>query len=242
MLLSISSGVQNGRAIAQRRIVPNVGVGALTALVNGDVQTFSDAPCAPGLTLINGACFRAPGTQNTPYGAVAIPVPGSERNNREAAQLLGGGVTCATENVNVGPYAYKENVCRNPAGNIIANADLTAETAYVRQQLATGNRVPAPMPVTRTPNTPGNTVRMVPPSLIRGITNPLAALVAAVQNAAAAPPRSETPDAAVAASSGPRYCSPRFGWGRICVADVPRWGWWALAVGAGVLMLTKTHK
>jgi len=113
------------------------GLGAYTAYVNGDLQTFGDSPCAPGLTLINGGCLRAPGTQETPYGTVAIPLAGPQANNAIAAGILGGGVTCKTERVDAGPYAYAQNVCRGGNGQIIAGADLEAESAYARNLLQT---------------------------------------------------------------------------------------------------------
>lgn len=142
MILAIQRGPGLVQGMAGGR-----GLGAFTQYINGDLQTFGDNPCAPGLTFIGGHCFRAPGTQETPYGTVAIPLAGPAGNNAIAAGILGGGVTCKTERVDAGPYAYEQNVCRNPAGVIMASADLEAEAAYARRQLQTVGQ-PTPRPAT----------------------------------------------------------------------------------------------
>jgi len=92
-------------------------------------------PCAPGLELINGSCFRSPGTQSTPYGEVAIPLAGPSSNLTLAASILGGGAVCQTERVDAGPYAYEQNICRDAAGNILGGADLIAEHVFVQGSL-----------------------------------------------------------------------------------------------------------
>jgi hypothetical protein len=98
-----------------------------------------DNACAPGLTLINGSCFRSPGTQNTAYGPVAIPIAGPDSNLNTAQQLLrnagNAGATCATENISEGPYSYEQNICRDATGKIIGGADNIAETAFVNASL-----------------------------------------------------------------------------------------------------------
>lgn len=91
--------------------------------------------CAPGLTLIGGSCFRSPGTQNTPYGPIAIPTVGADSNNNIAEKILGSGASCNVERVSNGPYAYEQNICRDAGGNIIGGADNIAETAFVTASL-----------------------------------------------------------------------------------------------------------
>jgi hypothetical protein len=107
-------------------------------------------PCAPGLHLVNGSCFRSPGSDGN-------PVAGPVENLDIAARILGGGATCRTERVDVGPYAYEQNICRDPGGNILGGADNIAEHAFVEASLRNpGNPVlftaipeshgPAPVP------------------------------------------------------------------------------------------------
>jgi hypothetical protein len=115
-----------------------VGLGDFTAYVDGELQTFLDNPCAPGLQFINGSCYRSPGSLETTYGTVAIPTAGDSDNLITAAAALGAGATCKTETIDAGPYTYTQNVCRNAGGNEIANADLLAETLYVQRQLQKG--------------------------------------------------------------------------------------------------------
>lgn len=87
-----------------------------------------DNPCAPGLHLVNGSCFRSPGPDGN-------PVAGPQENNTTAARILGGGATCRTERVDVGPYVYEQNICRDPGGSIIGGADNIAEHAFVEASL-----------------------------------------------------------------------------------------------------------
>lgn len=129
------------------------GVGDFTAYVNGDLQTFRDNPCAPGLNFIGGNCLRSPGSQSTPYGTVAIPLAGPQSNLAIAAGILGGGATCTTEKVNIGAFAYEQNICRDPQGNIIAGADAEAEHAFVQAQLRAvgGGQIAPPLTAGITP-------------------------------------------------------------------------------------------
>jgi len=121
------------------------------------------SPCAPGLHLVDGSCFRS-------IGPGGNPVAGPQENNNIARTLLGGGATCNREMIGVGPYAYEQNICRASDGSVIAGADAIAETAFVQASLrnpgnpqvipaagqqqpvlygARPNRVPPPAPVSR---------------------------------------------------------------------------------------------
>ncbi len=113
----------------------NQWVSGLQGLGDEYNLAYPDNPCAAGLTLINGSCFRSPGTQVTPYGTVAIPLAGPVTNLDIAEDVLGNGAVCATERVSSGPYAYEQNICRDRYGNVIGGADLIAEHAFVQEQL-----------------------------------------------------------------------------------------------------------
>lgn len=196
-------------------------MGEYTAWVNGDLQTFSDNPCAPGLEFINGNCFRAPGTQDTTYGPVAIPLAGPVENLTIAAQAYGPGTTCATERVDVGPYAYEQNVCRNAAGSLVGSADLMAETLYVRNQLNTLGQPVAPQVA---PPVPASTVRLA--------TNNLPGNPQPVQTATTGTPvgGAVQPGAQVAVSTGAAPGGFDFG-------VIPTNWWMAAAAGVGLLFI-----
>jgi hypothetical protein len=146
--------------IPRQYIIFGMPVGALSGLRGLGADEYNLAnpsnPCPPGLQLINGSCFRSPGTQETPYGTIAIPEEGPPENNTIAQRILGGGAVCAKERVSAGPYAYEQNICRDPQGNIIGGADNIAETAWVAASLRNpaNPQIFPPAPTAVTPATP----------------------------------------------------------------------------------------
>lgn len=90
--------------------------------------THPENACAPGLKLVGGNCFRE-------IGPTGNPVAGPDSNNDIAEQVLGAGVSCDREMVDVGPYVYAQNVCRDRTGNVVSGADEVAEHNFVQQSL-----------------------------------------------------------------------------------------------------------
>jgi hypothetical protein len=213
MVLNMQRGINaRGRMIGR-------GVGDITTYINGDLTTLSDTPCAPGLSLINGSCFRAPGTQSTPYGDVSAVIAGPDSNNLTASQILGGGAICKLENVTSGPYSVPQNVCRDAAGNYLGGADLIAEHAYVQGQLATWGQ-----PVTVRPATTPQLAASNPtPSTIR----PTSPTPAPGTPSATLPIPSNSP---AGAAGGELFSIP--GWESMSSLSSLPWGWIAAGVGA----------